>query len=178
MTDCLSVIFDEVSKYFYEDSGKYIKLTRITSVALTAWHETWHPININISTRKPPNGGWDWKVKVKHFEKNYRKYMFDVAIWDKNGNLCGLALGKKSRMKGNLSIYFLEAVPSESNPLKGYIFSIINLVGSEYAKFNYIKKFRLIEPVNGLLAFYQRFGFQLKSKTLFGKTYCEKEILL
>jgi len=155
MTDCLSVIFDEVSKYFYAESGKYIELTRITPVALKAWHDTWHPIN----TRRPPNGGWNWKFKVKHFEKNYRKHQFDVAIRDGNGNLSGLALGKTSRMKGNLSIYYIEASPSESNPLKGSIFSIINLVGSEYANFKSIKKFRLIEPVNGLIAFYQHNGF-------------------
>jgi len=50
-------------------------------------------------------------------------------------------------------------------------------VGSEYAKLIGIKRFRLIEPVDGLLEFYQSYHFELKKKTLFGKTYCEKEIL-
>jgi hypothetical protein len=40
-----------------------------------------------------------------------------------------------------------------------------------------IKRFRLIEPVDGLIEFYQSYRFELKNKTLFGKTYCEKEIL-
>jgi len=63
-------------KNFYQYTGKKIILTRIDSNTLNAWRN-WVPIN----TRKPPNGGW---FKVAHFQKNYQKYVFDIAIWDEN----------------------------------------------------------------------------------------------
>lgn len=147
-------------------------MTRIDSNTLNAWRN-WVPIN----TRKPPNGGWNWEFKVAHFQKNYQKYVFDIAIWDENGDLSGLALGKRSRSKANLSIYYIEGSPNQLSPLKGDIFRIINLVGSEYAKLIGINRFRLIEPVDGLIEFYHSYHFELKNKTLFGKTYCEKDIL-
>jgi len=171
MNNLLELIFDEVSKNFYQYTNKKIILTRIDSNTLNAWRLNWVPIN----TRKPPNGGWNWEFKVAHFQKNYQKYVFDIAIWDENGNLSGLVLGKRSRRKANLSIYYIEGSPNSS--LKGDIFRIINIVGSEYAKLIGIKKFRLIEPVDGLIEFYHSYQFELKNKTLFGKPYCEKEIL-
>lgn len=169
----LDVIFDEVSKEFYQYAGKKIILTRIDSNTINIWQKNWSSIN----TRKPPNGGWDWEFKIAHFQKNYPKYIFDIAIFDENGNLNGLALGKISRSKANLSIYYIERSPNNLSSLKGHIFSIINLVGSEYAKLIGIKKFRLIEPVGGLIEFYKFYGFEFKKKTLFGKSFCEKDIL-
>jgi hypothetical protein len=55
MNNVLELIFDEVSKNFYQYTGKKIILTRIDSNTLNAWRN-WVPIN----TRKPPNGGWNW----------------------------------------------------------------------------------------------------------------------
>ena len=173
MNNVLELIFDEVSKNFYHYTGKKIILARIDSNTLNAWRKKWVPIN----TRKPPNGGWNWEFKVAHFQKNYHKYIFDMAIFSENGELSGLVLGKRSRSKTNLSIYYIEGSPNQSSPLKGYIFSIINIAVLEYAKLIGIKKFRLIEPVDGLIEFYQSYDFELKKKTLFGKLYCEKEIL-
>ena len=173
MNEIIELVFDEVSKNFYQYTGKKIILTRIDSNTLNAWRNNWYPIN----TRIPPNGGWNWEFKIAHFQKNYQKYIFDIAIWDQNRDLSGLVLGKRSRSKANLSIYYIEASPNKSSLLKGHIFSIINLVGSEYAKIIGIKKFRLIEPVDGLIEFYHSYDFNLKKKTLFGKPYCEKEIL-
>ncbi len=169
----LELIFDEVSKQIYQYTGKKIILTRIDSNTINIWQKNW----ISINTRKPPNGGWNWEFKIAHFQKNYPKYIFDLAIFDENGNLSGLALGKRSRGKTNLSIYYIESSPNQSFSLKGYIFSIINLVGSEYAKLIGINKFRLIEPVDGLIEFYNSYGFDFKKKTLFGKSFCEKDIL-
>jgi hypothetical protein len=173
MNNILELVFDEVSNIFYQYTDKKILLSRIDSNTLNAWHKNWVPIN----KRQPPNGGWDWKFKVAHFQKNYQEYLFDIALFSENGDLSGLTLGKTSRSKGNLSLYYLEGSPNQSDPLKGYIFSIINLVSSEYAKLMGIKKLRLIEPVDGLIEFYQSYHFELKKKTLFGKSYCEKEIL-
>jgi hypothetical protein len=173
MNNVLELIFDEVSKNFYQYTGKKIILTRIDSNILNAWRKNW----VSINTRKPPNGGWNWEFKIAHFQKNYQKYVFDIAILDENGNLSGLALGKRSRSKANLSIYYIESSPNQFSSLKGDIFRIINIVGSEYAKLFGIKKFRLIEPVDGLIEFYDSYDFKLKNKTLFGKIFCEKDIL-
>lgn len=115
----LDVIFDEISKDFYQYTGKKIILTRIDLNALNAWHKNW----VCSNTRKPPNGGWDWKFKIAHFQKNYHKYIFDIAIYDENENLNGLALGKRSRGKKNLSIYFIERSPNKLSSLQGHIFS-------------------------------------------------------
>jgi hypothetical protein len=169
----LEFVFNEASKNFFQYTGKKIILTRIDSNILNIWHKNW----VCINTRKPPNGGWDWEYKIAHFQKNYRKYIFDFAIFDENGNLSGLALGKISRSKTNLSIYYIESSPNKLSFLKGYIFSIINLVGSEYAKLIGIKKFRLIEPVDELIEFYKSYDFEFNKKTLFGKSFCEKDIL-
>jgi hypothetical protein len=173
MNNVLELVFDEVSNIFYQYTDTKIILTRIDSNTLNAWYKNWVPIN----RRKPPNGGWDWEFKVAHFQKNYQKYIFDIAIFSENGDLSGLALGKRSRSKANLSIYYLEGSPGQSDSLKGNIFSIISIVSLEYAKLMGIKKLRLIEPVDGLLEFYQSYHFELKKKTLFGKHYCEKDIL-
>jgi hypothetical protein len=99
MNNVLELIFDDVSENFYQYTGKKIILTRIDSNALNAWRKNWMPIN----TRKPPNGGWNWEFKVAHFQKNYQKYLFDIAIFSENGDLSGLVLGKRSRSKANLS---------------------------------------------------------------------------
>ena len=63
------------------------------------------------------------KPTLHNFQKNYHKYIFDIAIYDENENLNGLALGKRSRGKKNLSIYFIERSPNKLSSLKGHIFS-------------------------------------------------------
>ncbi|WP_171900387.1 hypothetical protein [Candidatus Marithrix sp. Canyon 246] len=52
MNNILELIFDEVSKNFYQYTGKKIILTRIDSNILNAWRKNW----VSINTRKPPNG--------------------------------------------------------------------------------------------------------------------------
>jgi hypothetical protein len=98
-----------------------------------------------------------------------------VALWE-NGLLCGLALAKKSKGNDNISVYYIEGSPNQNNPLKGFIFPIIETVCLEYAKINKINKIMIIEPVEILNEFYSSYGYSFPNKRLFKKKYCIKEV--
>lgn len=171
MLQMLDAILEQVSDFFCENLKQEIKITRIDSMTLRAWSETWKPIN----KRQPPNGGWDWIYKNKDFERKYQKYLIGIAIWESN-QLCGLALCSRSKGNDNISLHYIEGSPDENHPLKGYVFTIIETICLEYAKLKQVNKIRIIEPVDNLTDFYISYGYELKNKRLFGHKYLEKGI--
>jgi len=177
-TDMVETLFDavleEVSNFFSLSLREEIKLTRITPEALRKWTESWKPIN----TRVPPNGGWDWTDKTKNHNDRFSIKSLDIAIWNGNNDLCGLALCKRSKNYDNISILYIEGSPNNNHSLKGFIFSIIDAVYTEYAMAttNKVKQILIIDPVENLLNFYESYGYKVKKKFFSGKKCCKKGI--
>lgn len=173
MTDMKNAVFEQVAKTFSDTLQKNIHITEINQTALDVWANAWQPNN----PRTPPNGGWDWNYKTKEMGKKYEKHLIGIAIWLDNTTLCGLALCQISKRSENISIHYIERSPDNTKPLKGYIFKIVQLVCLEYAFLTKkTKSIRIIQPIDNLISLYEKNGFKLHKKLLFGRPYCEKHI--
>src|SRR3546814_18427447 len=81
-------------------------ISPINGKTLSAWERQWLPV-------MPPNeqwSHWDWRREAGNWRKHIDR--FEVAIWS-NHQLCGLAVGKPSQRRNNLSIYMLQGSPVE-----------------------------------------------------------------
>ena len=93
-------------------------LTDINRHSLRAWEQQWLPAM--------PAGkewsDWDWSRGMARWRKCADR--FEVAVWSGN-QLCGLAVGKPSAGRGNLSLHAIQGSPIENHPLKGKILPIV-----------------------------------------------------
>jgi hypothetical protein len=164
-------VFEKISNVFSKERQIKISITEIDEQTLNSWTQTWKQNN----QRKPPNGGWDWDYKTKDMSKKYEKRLISIAIWVDNTTLCGLALCQRSKGSETISIHYIERSPDNTEPLKGYIFKIVEAICLEYAILTKkTKTIRIIQPVDNLIALYQENGFKAHKKLLSGRKYCEK----
>jgi hypothetical protein len=168
----LDAVFEQVASFFSKRLQKEIRITSINPEALNTWQQSW----TSISTRTPPNGGWDWRFKLSESSRKYSKRLVSIAVWGKNNYLCGLAICYKSKGNQVLNIHYIEGSPDESHPLKGFVLNIIDTILKEYGGLIKTKKIRILNPVDGLKNFYLSQGYTLSKKSLFGSEYCEKGI--
>jgi len=167
----LDRVFEEAGNEFSIIYHSNIKITRIDANTLRYWTENCKAQN----NRQPPNGGWDWVYKTNMFKASHGRYVIDVAIWN-DGILCGLALGKVSKGMKQLSIHYIESSPDEKHSLKGLIFELLKTILKDYATLLNVEKIILVEPVDGLIKFYESHDFLYKKKRLFGKSICEMSL--
>ena len=142
-------------------------LTFIEADTLRAWREQWRP---HLSTEFQH---WDWEIELqsrKWTRFTTARRRFDVAIWS-GDRLCGLALGRLSLRKQNLSICLLQGCPIDWHPLKGKILPIVADVGSMYGTAVGCEEFRFLQPLPGMIRIYGKLGFQL-ARTSRGVQYC------
>ncbi|MDV2081238.1 hypothetical protein [Marinobacter xestospongiae] len=132
-----------------------VKLTPINNLALAKYRE-W---SVGTTTRKPPNGGWDWATWSAVYREKYPKRI-EIAIWY-GGTLCGLALGKMSEKNVHVRLEVLEGSTSPIHPLKGRV-AYIALTAVEM--FGYAlgaEESRVIDPVDGAIRSYGKLGYRL-----------------
>lgn len=62
---------------------------------------------------------WSWFDLKRKFRNVPARFELSIGV---HGNVCGLAIGKPSRGRRHLSVYFLEGNPDKQHPLKGKFF--------------------------------------------------------
>jgi len=116
---------------------------------------------------------WSWFDLKRKFRNIPARFELSVIA---QGKVCGLAIGKPSRGRRHLSVYFLEGHPDKLHPLKGQILPIILEAAALYAVALGCSYLRLIKPVDGLHARYQRHGFEF-DKDNSGRIHCEQRLV-
>lgn len=115
---------------------------------------------------------WNWFDLKRKFRPIPARFELAIGV---QGNLCGLAVGKPSRGRRHLAVYFLEGNPDEQQPLKRQVLSILLEAASLYAVALGCEFVRLINPVLGLHSRYERQGYVF-GKEVGGRVYCEKRV--
>jgi hypothetical protein len=163
-----AAVYEVVAKNLAEELDMPIQITPIGR-GMLKWETVWLPAHPGRGN----HGGFDWREIVNRFNGKHER--LDAAIWSA-GLLCGLAIGKPSKGKRHVSIYFLEGARHSPNPLKGSVLTIALLLANEYAKALGARYVRLMSPVEGLIPTYQTLGFRYVPKTTKCPAYCECEV--
>lgn len=116
---------------------------------------------------------WSWFDLKRKFRNIPARFELSIGV---HGEICGLAIGKPSRGRRHLSVYFLEGNPDKQHPLKGSVLPIVLEASSLYANALGCSYLRLIQPVDGLHARYRRWGFEF-GKDSNGRIYCEQQLV-
>jgi hypothetical protein len=148
--------------------GGSFSLSPINGKALEAWRTHWVPAL--------PEGeiwsDWRWDIEMRRGALGPRR--FDLAIWD-YGHLCGLALGRSSARRQNLTVEFVQGSPVDLHPLKGQILPIVIRVGTFYGTALGCQELRFLKPLDGMIPIYERFGFRL-ARTSLRVQYCTRSL--
>lgn len=155
----------ELAPYLYVP----LDLTGIDQRALDAWEAQWVP----AASPGQPWSTWNWKTEAKNWYKCIDR--FEVAIWSE-GCLCGLAIGKPSDRRNNLSVYLMQGCPIEDHPLKGKILGIVLDVAEAYGTALSCRELRLVQPLRGMLPYYRKLDFRLVRCGKNALPYCVREL--
>lgn len=115
---------------------------------------------------------WDWFEIKRKFRNIPARFELSISV---NGELCGLAIGKPSRGRRHVSIYFMEGNPDQNHPLKGRLLPILLEGLALYGDALGCSYIRLIQPVTELIPRYERAGFTLATDKSH-RLYCEKPL--
>ena len=141
--------------YFDTDRGIYsgtpFHFTMLDPRALAAWTSSWrgHPRRLH---------NWNWAEYQREFINSPSR--FELAVWS-GTVLCGLAVGKLSRGRENLSVQLLEGSPDPHHPLKGITRFFLIETAQFYAVTMQCKWLYLIDPLEGAQRLYEDMGFVL-----------------
>lgn len=115
---------------------------------------------------------WNWIDLKRRFRNIPARFELSISV---QGEVCGLAIGKPSRGRRHLSVYFIEGNPDPQHPLKGRVLPILLEAAFLYAQALGCSFVRLIQPVEQLHALYRRHGFDF-GKTKDGRIFCEQSL--
>jgi hypothetical protein len=148
--------------------GPLTNLTGIDRRALHCWEQEWRP----ATRQDQPWSEWDWRAGVQRWTRCIDR--FEVAIWS-GEQLCGLAIGKPSDRRQNLSIYAVQGSPVENHPLRGKVLPIVIDVAGAYGTALGCKELRFVNPLPGMIRVYERLGFELETRTVVAP-YCVRPL--
>jgi hypothetical protein len=140
--------------------------------AVTTWHTTWsgaHPSGF---------GNWNWEHILRRAWR--RPSAFHVAVWS-GEQLCGLGVGRLSKrrpsgVRHTLSVHFIESAHTRDHPLRRHVAALVITAAEAYGTLTGVRRIRLIEPLAGVIRFYEDFGYVVVRKA--GRPlYCERRIL-
>lgn len=162
--------YDAVREAFYHSISLHIlEMAGIQIDALPIGYSALDQI-FEWEGRKYP---WNWFELKRKFRSIPARFELAIGV---QGNLCGLAIGKPSRGRRHLAVYFLEGNPDEQHPLKRQVLPILLEAASLYATALDCEFVRLINPVQGLHSRYERHGYVF-GKEVGGRVYCEQRLL-
>lgn len=144
-------------------------LTEITADVIDAWENQWKP----VTTRKPPNGGWDWGKKCEALSSEPKR--FEIAVWNEGRRLSGLAIGKTNRTAVRIDL--LEGDPRDDSPLKGKVLAIVLEAAANYAQILKRSQVWVMRPANERLTTLYRdvYGFVVEHSRS-GGVYCWRSV--
>jgi hypothetical protein len=149
-----------------------LQLAHTDEDTIAAWRATWrgsHPSGF---------GNWDWERILRRAWR--RPSAFHVAVWS-GDRLCGLGVGRLSKrrplgVRHTLSLHFIESAHDDLHPLRGSIAALVIAAADAYGRLAGASRLRLIEPLSGVLRYYEDLGFAVARKA--GQpVYCERRIL-
>jgi hypothetical protein len=149
-----------------------VHLTQTDDETVAAWRATWrgsHPSGF---------GNWDWERILRRAWR--RPSAFHVAVWS-GDRLCGLGVGRLSKrrplgVRHTLSLHFIESAHDDHHPLRGSIAALVIAAADSYGRLAGASRLRLMEPLPGVVRYYEDFGFAVARKA--GQpVYCERRIL-
>lgn len=117
-------------------------------------------------------GEWslNWSDNFTWWQEKTRRFGCAILVHDE---LCGLAMGTLSDQKTCLSITMIEGNPDPAHSLKGRILDIVELAGIIFAQRIGAAELRLINPLDGVLAYYLDSGFTFIKGN---PNYCMKRV--
>lgn len=115
--------------------------------------------------------GFPWRKIVGQFRPYDRR--FEVAVWC-GRELCGLAVGRASKGKRNVTIHFIER-SADQNPFAGAITLIVTECAYRYAQILGSEWLIAKNPVPEMVPTYERLFFALAGNRK-GSTYYAREI--
>lgn len=116
---------------------------------------------------------WNWFEFKRKFRNIPARFELSIRVHEQ---VCGLAIGKPSRGRRHLAIYFIEGNPDKQHPLRGQLLPILLEAASLYGVALGCAYLRLINPVEGLHPLYSRWGFEF-DKEISGRIYCERKLV-
>ncbi|MFM2044959.1 MAG: hypothetical protein RLY86_3535 [Pseudomonadota bacterium] len=158
-------VLERIAPYY---PGLLTDIRDIDDAALSCWRREWLPCT-------PPDrawSDWDWSREVRAWRRHVD--CFEVAIWSDN-HLCGMALGKPSDARNNMSVYLLQGSPVPNHPLSGQVLPIILESAASYGYALGCRELRLVKPLDGPMSRYQSMGFRLVNARS-SAPYCVRSI--
>lgn len=149
-----------------------LRLTDTDEATVAAWRTSWrggHPSGF---------GNWDWERILRRAWR--RPSAFHVAVWG-GDHLCGLAVGRLSKrrplgVRHTLSLHYIESAHNERHPLRHCIAPLVIAAADSYGRLVGASRLRLIEPLPGLIWYYESWGLEVARKA--GQSvYRERRIL-
>ena len=116
---------------------------------------------------------WSWFDLKRKFRNIPARFELSIGV---HGNVCGLAIGKPSRGRRHLSVYFLEGNPDKQHPLKGQVLPLLVEASLFYGFALGCTYLRLINPVTALHDRYRELCFEF-GKEVNGRIYCERRLV-
>lgn len=129
------------SGYFDVNGGKFggtpFSFSMIDQNVLDTWRMYWsgHSQRLN---------DWDWVEYQRHYRNSPSR--FELAVWS-SSQLCGMALGKPSSGRENLSVVILEGSPNRLHPLKGIMRHFLIETAQFYAVTLQCRYLYLLDPL-------------------------------
>lgn len=116
--------------------------------------------------------GWDWSELREEFGGYPARFELALCVGDV---LCALAVGRPSKGRTLMKLYYLEGNPDLTHPLKGSVLTSV-LEGFElYAAMLDCPVARLVSPLEGVIPRYKVAGYRL-AEGKHGQLYYEKPV--
>ena len=154
--------YQSLSLHMVEKTGLLIEARAIGSAALAQTVE-WEDRRFQ----------WNWFDLKRRFRNIPARLELSIDV---QSVVCGLAIGKPSRGRRHLSVYFFEGNPDKSHPLKRQVLPVLVESSLLYGQALGCAYLRLVNPVSDLHDRYRALGFQF-GKESGGRIYCERELV-
>jgi hypothetical protein len=135
-----------------------------------AWYEQWR----SVSSRVPPNGGWDWPALRGCYGRDPKNLC--LAMWARNaGTLCGLMIARLNQTA--CAVERIEASPLDNHPFRHKVLMVGLDAAARYAQASGRRELWVMEPANENLTrvYVEEYGFE-SCTTSQGLHFCRRKI--
>ena len=143
-----------------------VTMTPLSSQAIHEYSTQWnHPHWTGA-------GGWPWALLAHRYTRKPRG--FHAALWSEQ-RLCGLCVGRVSKGRKHLTLHYMESAPDPIHPLRGLVTLLMFEAARNYGLAMGAGKLLLRDPLPGVAARYETFGFRLAPSSS-GLIYFERTL--
>ena len=161
--------YSELRKAFY--SLLQVRLLALTGVSVKAT-ELFPSLIRETEGWQNRKVDWDWSELREGFGGYPARFELALCVGDV---LCALAVGRPSKARTLMKLYYLEGNPDLTHPLKGSVLTAV-LEGFElYAAMLECPVARLISPLQEVIPRYEAAGYKL-AESGHGQLYYEKPV--